>query len=469
MDLVVNGLTDGEVSVLEEIKRRVDARTQVNQKMQAWYDAKARVRNLGLSLPGRLSHIYAVSGWPGMVVDALEERLDIDGFDGEGAGTVSEIWRDNALDTQYSDAHIEALVHGVCFVVTDHGGPGDPEPVVTVESPTTTSGIYDPIRRRLSSAATFIRGDDPDKIVAAVLYLRDETIQMQSSNNVLEVVNRNMHGLDRVMVERLVNRPRTSKPWGRSEITRPIVSYTEQAIRTLLRGEITSEFFSAPQRWILGVGEDAFQSGNGSSKSAIEAYLGHMLAISDADDPDIKRPELGQFDASSPAPFIEMIKMYAQLVAGEAALPPTYMGFVTENPASADQIRATEARHVKRAERRQRTFGRAWRESMISALALREGSFDPAVARGLRVRWKDASTPTRAATADAVVKQVQAGVLPVTSEVTLQQLGYDEATVKRLVNEQKVQQARQMRMAMYSSDRTVQRSPRGDRGDFGDL
>src|SRR5699024_3237327 len=101
-------------------------------------------------------------------------------------------------------------------------------------------------------------------------------------------------------------------------------------------------------------------------------------------------------------------------------------------------------------------------EAMVSALALQSGGFNEQVGRGLQVRWKDASTPTRAATADAVVKQVQAGVLPAASEVTLQQLGYDAATAQRVLNVQKVQQAQQMRMAMYASGNAPARIPRGD-------
>ena len=179
------------------------------------------------------------------------------------------------------------------------------------------------------------------------------------------------------------------QPWGRSEITEPIISYTQAAIRTLLRAEIGSEFFSAPQRYVLNMSEDMFGPDRSMAEQALKMYAGHMMMFS-AGDPDDPVPQLGQFAASSPAPFIEMVKMYAQMVAGEAALPPTYLGFVTDNPASADQIRATEARHVKRAERRQRTFGRAWQAALITAVALGGGMFPD---NRLAVRWKDASTP----------------------------------------------------------------------------
>jgi hypothetical protein len=52
--------------------------------------------------------------------------------------------------------------------------------------------------------------------------------------------------------------------------------------------------------------------------------------------------------------------------------------------------------------------------------------------RGLRPKWRDASTPTRAAMADAVTKQVAAGILQPDSEIALEQLGYDETDIQRI-------------------------------------
>ena len=73
--------------------------------------------------------------------------------------------------------------------------------------------------------------------------------------------------------------------------------------------------------------------------------------------------------------------------------------WTTGNPASADAIRAGEARLVKRAERRQVSFGRAWLEVGRLALLVRDGVV-PDSFSSLGTRWRDAATPTRAAAAD---------------------------------------------------------------------
>ena len=69
----VGGLDAGELALLRKIGARVSAHQADNLQLQAWYDAKVKVPNLGLALPERTgSRVRTVAGWPGMVVDALE-------------------------------------------------------------------------------------------------------------------------------------------------------------------------------------------------------------------------------------------------------------------------------------------------------------------------------------------------------------------------------------------------------------
>ncbi|TMZ70763.1 phage portal protein [Klebsiella pneumoniae] len=127
--------------------------------------------------------------------------------------------------------------------------------------------------------------------------------------------------------------------------------------------------------------------------------------------------------------------------------PRVLLGF--RDP-SADAIRVSEARLVKRAERRQRIFGAAWCEVMRLALLVRDGSVPPE-ARSLVARWRDAATPTRAAQADAVMKLVSAGVLPPNSEVTYELLGYDRTTITRLAAETRRARTEQMMQSLFSA------------------
>jgi hypothetical protein len=117
------------------------------------------------------------------------------------------------------------------------------------------------------------------------------------------------------------------------------------------------------------------------------------------------------------------VNHYARLVSALTGLPPHYLGFSTDNPASADAIRSSEARLVKRAERKHRLFGGSWESVMRLYLRFRDGAVDERAA-SLETRWRDPATPTYAAKADAVTKLFQVGLLPV--EAAWEELGYSE-------------------------------------------
>jgi hypothetical protein len=99
-----------------------------------------------------------------------------------------------------------------------------------------------------------------------------------------------------------------------------------------------------------------------------------------------------------------------------------------------------EARLVKRAERRQKQFGRTWSEVAKLALLVRDGVLPDGIDE-VRPIWRDAATPTRAASADEAVKLIQAGVLLPNSEVTRNRLGFTESDKVILRAEQRASEA----------------------------
>ena len=116
----------------------------------------------------------------------------------------------------------------------------------------------------------------------------------------MRVVRRARHNLGRVPVEPLVNQPRRGRPWGKSEITPALMSYTDSGVRTMLSMEVSREFYSSPKEFILGASESAFKDEQGNPIPAWAAYLGRFKALERDDDGDL--PEVHQFSAASPAP-----------------------------------------------------------------------------------------------------------------------------------------------------------------------
>ncbi|MDQ2636591.1 MAG: phage portal protein, partial [Actinomycetota bacterium] len=309
-----------------------------------------------------------------------------------------------------------------------------------VESTESCTVDWDYRRRRAKSALSQTY-DDRGVLVSQTLYLPNETIMFERSRNELVVTDRDTHQLGRVPVARMLNRDRGSDVTGRSEITRAVVYLTDAAVRTLLGMEINREFYTSP-KWsalnadpaVFGMDDKASPAQN--RRAGWTATQGRLNVVPPQYDEDgnLIKVDLHEFRPAPPTPYIDQVRAYSQLLAAEGGLPASYLGFVTENPSSADAIRQQEYRLVKRAERRQVSFGLAWSEVARLVLMMR-GDFDPEAFRQIGVSWKDAATPTRAAAADEAAKLIGAGVLPPTSTVTYDRIGLSAQEQQQLRSE----------------------------------
>ena len=413
---------DERLAIADVVRLRQDFSrfAGANAEKAKYYDGKARLKDLGISLPPQMRLIDTVLGWPGTVVDALEERLDFEGWDSK---ELDPIFQTNDLDVSSSTAHLDALIFGTSFITVTSGREGEPDVVVSVVSPNDMVVTRDNRTGRVIEACQYIDGEDGER---AVLYREMDTVWLYEQSGEWRVDRVDDHELGRVPVAQFVNRPRASKTNGRSEITPAVRSLTDSAMRTLVGAEVAREFYAVPQRYLMGAPESFFLDEDGNPRGAWDAMMGKILAIErDEETGDV--PNVGSFAANSMSPFFEQLRELAKQVAAEGAVPNGYMGFSSDaNPSSADAIRMTENRLVKRAERRQAMFGKAWTEVARLILMVRDGrSFADLTDEELAIRplWRDAATPTRAAAADEVVKMISAGVYTAQGDYALKRLG----------------------------------------------
>jgi hypothetical protein len=444
-------LSSDELALIDALVKKVRHHDAKNSELECYYEGKNRLKDLGISIPPALKLVDSVVGWAGTAVDVLEERLDFEGYINDSFG-LNDIYRANELDLESSLGHKDALIYGKGFVFVGRGMDGEADPLITIESPKKATAIYD-LRSRRISAAILLNRESAGDIVGGSLYLANETIYFETYDRTYVEIARDVHNLGRVPVSPLINNPRSGDPDGRSEITKAVRSYTDSAMRTLLGAEVAREFYSAPQRYILGAPQDMFLDSDGNPLNPWSVIQGRVLGVPYNEDEGVM-PQVGQFTANSPAPYFEQIRQYAQLIAAETAIPASYLGFQTDNPASADAIRQMEARLVKRAERRQRQFGRTWSEVAKLALLVRDGEI-PAEASNLRAIWRDAATPTRAAAADEVTKLVQANILPADSEIVLNRIGLSDSDKQLLMTERNVANATAFVTDLANAARTV--------------
>jgi hypothetical protein len=191
----------------------------------------------------------------------------------------------------------------------------------------------------------------------------------------------------------------------------------------------------------LGASESAFQDAEGNAKSAWETYIGRVLALERDEDGAV--PTVGQFTAHDPSGQTKIIDLYARIMATQLGLPPHMLGYTSDNPASADAIRSSEAMLVKKAERRIRRFGATHRDAMRLALWVRDGE-PPDRSRRIETVWRNPATPTLAAQTDAAVKLAQAGIVPADSEVLLEMAGFTEDQRRRVAAERRRAQGQQL-------------------------
>lgn len=434
-------LSSDELGLIKNLAKRLKNHAAGNELKEHYYEGKQRLKDLGISIPPTMRLVDSVVGWAGTAIDVLEERLDLEGFLGGSNFGLDEIYRANNLDLESGLGHKDAFIYGTGFVFVGKGKEGEADPLITIESPKRATALYDLRTRRLSAALLISPGDD-GSLEGGSLYLPNETIYFEAMRDTFVEVFRDVHLLGRVPVSPLINNPRSGDPYGRSEITRAVRSTTDAAMRTLLGAEVAREFYSAPQRYVLGASEEAFTDSDGNPLNAWSVIQGRLQGIP-YNDEDGVMPTVGQFSANSPTPYFDAIRAYAQIMAAETAIPASYFGFQTDNPASADAIRQMEARLVKRAERRQKQFGRTWVEVAKLALLVRDGAL-PAEANAIRPIWRDASTPTRAAAADEAVKLITAGVFTPDSDVVYNRLGLTDSDKQVLKEEKGASQANQL-------------------------
>ncbi|MGI5274863.1 phage portal protein [Nonomuraea sp. CA-218870] len=434
-------LTDDETALLGALRGELLSHRFGLELRDCYYNGEQLIRDLGISIPPQLKGLHTVIGWPQIGVDALENRLDIETWrykdSPDDSGELEEIAEANDLIAESELAHLDSLIYGRSYVAVGSADDDDMPPLISVESPLDMTVFYDARARAVTSGLRLYKIEDQD---AAVLYLPDSSIHVVATNSGWEVIDRDDHGLGLPPVVRISNRQRTADRIGRSEITNAVMSVTDAACRTLMGMEVAREFYGAPQRYILGASESAFQDAEGNTKSAWEAYLGRVLALERDEDGEV--PTVGQFAAYDPSVYTRMVDLYARIMATQLGLPPHYLGYTTDNPASADAIRSTEAQLVKRAERKQALFNTPWAQVFRLALLVKTGDL-PDRSRRIETVWRNPATPTMASQTDAATKLVQAGILPADSDVTLEMVGLTEGQRRRVHADRRRAQGRQ--------------------------
>lgn len=423
--------------LLLQLLQRLNEPAARYAELDRYYSGRQPLAFLSPEAKTALGNRFGVmaSNIPRLAVTALAERLRITGFSDAG---LWPDWLRNDLDQTSGVAHREALLMGDSFVIVwaDRFG----RPSVSVESAKQVAVITDPGTRQI--VAGLKRWEEkPANRTHAVVYLPDRIVRLVAEQvgtvtpTAFKVVDEIANPLGVVPVVNLRNTDRILGDFGGSEIDdlKPLVDSLNKSLADMM---VTSEYVGRPRRWATGIEltEEPVLDENGDPvldeddqpvmTETNPIPEGHRAMISENHE-----AKFGQLNAADLGGYEASVRVILGQIMAVSTLPAHYVGVFSDNPASADALRAAEASLTARAEARQATFGRSWEQVAKLMIAVRDGR-DPNLIDDIRVHWADAATRSVAQEADAVVKLYQAGLLP--APYALAKLGYSDDEIAKV-------------------------------------
>lgn len=333
-------------------KTRVDMRYR-------YYEMKDKTLDPGITIPPELRRQYmATLGWCAKAVDSIADRLVFREFEDDNFG-LNEIFQMNNPDILFDSAILGALVSSCDFIYISPDEDGFPR--LQVIDGGNATGTIDPITNMLTEGYAVLKRDNYDKPILEAYFTREYTEYHQKGVGVLR---RDDNPAPYPLLVPIIYRPDAKRPFGHARISRACMYLQKFAKRTLERSDIAAEFYSIPQRYVLGMSPDAEQM------DKWKLTISSMIQI-DRDE-DGEKPVMGQFQQMTMAPLSEQLKMAAANFAGETGLTTDDLGFVSDNPSSAEAIKASHETLRITAKKAQKTFGTGFLNAGYLAACLRD-------------------------------------------------------------------------------------------------
>lgn len=330
-------------------KSRIETRYQ-------FYEMKNIPMDFRISTPPDLRSWFSVVGWCAKAVDSLSDRLVFREFADDNFG-INEIFELNNPDVLTDSAILSALICSCSFLYIRNGEDGFP--ILQVIDGHDATGIIDSATNMMTEGYAILTKDDMDNPIDEAYFIPGMTYYYRYGKLVSSYKNPAPYCL----LVPMIYRPDAKRPFGHSRISRANMSLVGSALRTIKRSEIAAEFYSYPQKYVLGLSDDV-------EYDKWQATMSSMLSFGKDEDGD--KPVVGQFSQQSMSPHVEQLRMFASLFAGENGLTLDDLGFVTDNPSSAEAIKAAHENLRLTARKAQRTFGTGLLNAGYLAACLRD-------------------------------------------------------------------------------------------------
>lgn len=393
-----------------EHKKQVDflldrlRKKSVNVRIKyQYYNAENSYVDFGISVPVKMMNSKPGIGWASRAVNTLSDRVVFDGFANDTFGINEMFDQINAkrvLNKAKKDAHIA----GVSFVAISE----TPNGVALIPfTASEATGVIDDNTGLLSYGLAVLSWTGDDALAqSSVSEPKDYVVFTPEAttiykNKKIDSITKNPTG--RTMLHALTHGATASQPLGRSRITKTVRRIVQEVARVKRRYEIAGEFYSTPQRYVLGTEQDFTQE----QKNKLDSTIGKAWVFSKDDDGD--KPEIGQLAQMSINQFEDNKKGLARDFCAETALTLRNLGYETANPTSAESLSAMSDDLLLEARASQDEMGEQIKQIAISIrLTLNKSDKVPEDLENIKAAWRPIFQVDVGAAGDAVYKLIQA-------------------------------------------------------------
>jgi Phage portal protein, SPP1 Gp6-like len=421
--------------LIASLSKALDDRSARVQRYQDYYSGQQRLAFATTKFRQAFGSLFGAfaDNFCALIVDAVEERLDVEGFrigpgedvgrgrklpgDPDGDKAAWQMWQENQLDLYSQIAHKNALIKECSYALV---GPGDRADTVdiTIEDARQAIVVYEAgsYRKRRAGLKRWI---DDDGHLNATLY-RPDTVEKYVSRDKIKSESSDWGSLNVTWTPRdvpgenwplpnrlktvplipLVNRPNLD---GTGESELKSVLPIQDAINKLVMDMIVASEFSAyPKRFATGIAIEVDDE-TGEPKEQFSAAADRVWASEN------ENAKFGTLEAADLSPFVAGVDMLIQHLASQSRTPYHYFLQHGGQPPSGESLRASETGLVSKAERKQRYFGEGW-EEVIRLAFLATGDTARGAVHESETIWRDPEKKTESEHVDALVKLASVGV-----------------------------------------------------------
>lgn len=436
----------GELEALLEVFGSVRSR---NRELSAYYEQENKVKDIGIdTIPDNVA-VDERCDWPRKAVTSVAERSRFDGFalaDGGQDPALERALLNNALIGNYGRYVPSELTHGCMFATVGRGAGTSAE--VRFHTAETAAATWDQGKGRIGSG--FVIADSgrtewsrSEPVPTQVnLHMPGRVLLIKRTGPSEWFAERQQTPIDRPMMEPFCYRATGVKPFGETRITKAVRSIADDVVRTLSYMAVSSAFYAAPQKYLLGLTSEQFEQIKASKWAT---YIGSIFLSTRDDEGNV--PDYGQLAAASPQPYIDLLRTYATMFSGVTGVPLNSLGIVTDNPSSAEAIQAGREDICICAESLNQSNGESLRAVALMAMAVEENKRVEDLSenqKSVMARFRDPSMPSVVSQADAAVKLAGVAEGFGSTDSFWEMVGYDQARTRSVTRQLRQAQARNL-------------------------